>query len=77
MSVELTAGNVNVCPTIISMIERMPACVKKLIVDNGNDNDKIHEKMVEQEIEACIPSKVNRTGPIPHDEEKYKRHQEI
>lgn len=77
MSVELTAGNVNDCTTAISLIDRMPAGAKALLADKGYDTDKIREKLEEKEIEACIPSKVNRTEPIPHDEEKYKRRQEI
>ena len=77
MSVELTAGYVNDCTTAISLIDKMPAGAKTLLADKGYDTDKIREKLEEKEIEACIPSKVNRKEPIPHDEEKYKRRQEI
>ena len=77
MAVELTAENVNVCATAISLFERMPAGAKTLIADKGYDTDKTREKLEDKESEARIQSKVNRNEPIPHDEEKYKLRQDI
>ena len=77
MAVELTAGNMNDRETVILLIDRMPARAKTLITDKDYDTDKIREKLEENEIEPRIPSKLNRTEPIPLGEEKYKRPQEI
>ena len=73
----LTAGNVNDCTVATSLIDRMPASAKTVLADKGYDTDEIREALMKKKVEACIPSKANRTEPIPHDEKKYERRQEI
>ena len=73
----LTAGNVNDCTAATSLIDKLPASAKTLLADKGYDTDEIRKALKKKKVEACIPSKANRTKPIPHDEKKYERRQEI
>ena len=43
-----------------------------LLGDKAYDADWLRDLLKNREIEAVIPSKVNRKVQIPHDEEKYK-----
>ena len=73
----MTAGNVNDSTAATALIDRMPASAKTLLADKGYDTDEIRGELKKKKVKACIPSKTNRKEPIPHDEEKYERHQEI
>ena len=64
----LTAGNVNDCTAATSLIDRMPASAKTVLADKGCDTDEIREALMKKKVEACMPSKANRTEPIPRDE---------
>ena len=73
----LTAGNANDCTVATSLIDRMQARAKTFLADKGCDTDEIREELKKRKVEARIPSKANRKEPIPHDETKYARRQEI
>lgn len=48
-----------------------------LIGDRGYDADWLRQALAARKITACIPSKVNRKVPIPHDAVLYRRRHKI
>ena len=52
------------------MIDAFPKA-KALLGDKGYDADWFRAALAEKGIAACIPSKINRKAPIPHDTVKY------
>ena len=58
------------------MFDAMPK-TKVLIGDRGYDADWLRQALAARKITACIPSKVNRKAPIPHDAALYRRRHKI
>jgi transposase len=58
------------------MLDALPRA-KALLGDRGYDADWFRKALVERDITACIPSKKNRTVPIPHDPVLYRRRHKI
>lgn len=54
------------------MIDALPTA-KALLADRGYDADWFRAALAERKITACIPSKVNRKVPIPHDVALYRQ----
>ena len=44
-----------------------------LLADRGYDADWFRGALAKKGIVACIPSKVNRKTPIPHDKQLYRQ----
>ena len=58
------------------MLEALPKA-KVLIGDRGYDADWLRQAIADRNIAACIPSKVNRKVPIPHDAALYRQRHKI
>jgi transposase len=58
------------------MIDALPR-VKALLGDRGYDADWFRAALADRKIIACIPSKVNRKVPIPHDAALYRQRHKI
>ena len=58
------------------MLEALPKA-KVLIGDRGYDADWLRQTLADHKIAACIPSKVNRKVPIPHDAALYRQRHKI
>jgi transposase len=58
------------------MIDQFPKATA-LLGDRGYDADWFRTALAERGIIACIPSKVNRKAPIPHDITLYRRRYKI
>ena len=58
------------------MLEALPKA-KALLGDRGYDADWLRQALAARGITACIPSKVNRKVPIPHDATLYRRRHKI
>ena len=58
------------------MFDALPK-TKVLIGDRGYDADWLRQALAERKIAACIPSKINRKVPIPHDPVLYRRRHKI
>ena len=58
------------------MLDALPPA-KALLGDRGYDADWLRQALVDRGITACIPSKVNRKRPIPHDAALYRRRYKI
>jgi transposase len=58
------------------MIDAFPKA-KALLGDKGYDADWFRAALAEQGITACIPSKINRKVPIPHDTVLYRQRHKI
>ena len=58
------------------MIDQFPKATA-LLGDRGYDADWFRTALAERGIIACIPSKVNRKAPIPHDTTLYRRRHKI
>ena len=50
---------------------------KAMLADRGYDADWFRNALIARGIAPCIPSKVNRKIPIPHDRILYRRRQRI
>lgn len=48
-----------------------------LLADRGYDADWFRNALIEMGISPCIPSRVGRTVPIPHDAEHYRSRHRI
>jgi transposase len=64
------------CKGAALMFEAMPN-TKVLIGDRGYDADWLRPALAARKITPCIPSKVNRNVPIPHDAVLYRRRYKI
>ena len=58
------------------MINALPRA-KALLADRGYDADWFRAALTERGITPCIPSKVNRKVPIPHDAVLYRQRNRI
>ena len=58
------------------MIDALPRA-KALLADRGYDADWFRTALTERGITPCIPSKVNRKVPIPHDTVLYRQRHRI
>ncbi|HJS12961.1 IS5 family transposase [Sphingopyxis sp.] len=58
------------------MIDALPKA-KALLADRGYDADWFRAALTERGIAPCIPSKVNRKVPIPHDTVLYRQRHRI
>ena len=58
------------------MIDAFPRA-KVLLGDRGYDADWFRAALADRKIVACIPSKVNRKRPIPHDAALYRQRHKI
>ena len=58
------------------MIDALPRA-QVLLADRGYDADWFRAALAERGIAACIPSKVNRKVPIPHDTVLYRQRHRI
>ncbi|MEG8219878.1 IS5 family transposase [Sphingomonas sp. HH69] len=58
------------------MLDALPRA-KALLGDRGYDADWFRAALADRKIAACIPSKVNRKVPIPHDAALYRQRHKI
>jgi transposase len=58
------------------MLDALPKA-KTMLGDKGYDAVWLRDALAARGIAACIPSKANRTQPIPHDRLLYKRRHKI
>jgi transposase len=58
------------------MIDALPHA-PVLLADRGYDADWFRGALAKKGIVACIPSKVNRKTPIPHDKQLYRQRHKI
>ncbi len=58
------------------MIDALPRA-KALLADRGYDADWFRAALTKRGITPCIPSKVNRKVPIPHDPVLYRQRHRI
>ena len=58
------------------MLDALPRA-KALLGDRGYDADWLRQALTAHGITACIPSKVNRKIPIPHDTALYRRRHKV
>jgi transposase len=58
------------------MLDALPRA-KALLGDRGYDADWLRQALTARGITACIPSKVNRKIPIPHDTALYRRRHKV
>jgi transposase len=68
----LTPGEAADCKAYDELIDLPETPPDALLADKAYDTDLIRDDLAERGIEAVIPSKSNRTDPIPHDEGKYR-----
>ncbi len=47
------------------------------IMDKAYDSKGIRQALADQGVEAVIPARLNRIETIHHDQEKYKRRQQV
>lgn len=59
-----------------SMIDALPRA-RTLLADRGYDADWFRAALAERGIAACIPSKISRKTPIPHDVSLYRQRHRI
>ena len=58
------------------MIEALPPA-KTMLGDRGYDADWFRSALTARGITPCIPSKINRKVPIPHDKLLYRQRHKI
>ena len=58
------------------MLDVLPPA-KALLGDRGYDADWFRNALAARGINACIPSKINRKVPIPHDAMLYRQRHKI
>ncbi len=62
--------------TVWEGVPVLPAPVA-VVMDKAYDSNAIRRFLAVREIEAVIPSKANRTEPIPHDARKYGSREKV
>ena len=75
VSVELTPGQAGDAPMFDPVMEGVAVhdCpATEVVADRAYDSNAIREGLADAEFKTTIPSRRNRTEPIPHDEESYK-----
>ena len=69
----LKPGHAAECPEFASLFDDMPLEeTKELLGDKAYDSDDIRELLASRGMIATIPSKANRSEPLPYDEQSYK-----
>ena len=58
------------------MIDALPSA-QAMLGDRGYDADWFRNALIAKGIEPCIPSKVNRKIPVPHDRTLYRQRHKI
>jgi len=75
LSVALTPGQAGDAPMFDSVMEGVAAHenpATEVVADRAYDSNAIRDGLADAEFKTTIPSRRNRTEPIPHDEESYK-----
>ena len=72
----LTEGQVSDYRGAALMLADLPRA-KVMLGDRGYDADWFREALAQRGIAACIPSKINRKQPIPHDQALYRQRHRI
>ncbi len=72
----LSEGQISDCKGAALMIDALPRA-KVLLADRCYDADWFRAALTERGITPCIPSKVNRKVPIPHDAVLYRQRHRI
>jgi transposase len=72
----LSEGQMSDYKGAVLMIHALPKA-STLLGDRGYDADWLRQALTARGIAACIPSKVNRKIPIPHDTALYRRRHKI
>ena len=72
----LTEGQTSDFKGAALMLDALPPA-KAMLADRGYDADWFRNALIARGIAPCIPSKVNRKIPIPHDRILYRRRQRI
>ena len=72
----LSEGQMNDYRGAALMLHALPKA-KTLLGDQGYDADWLRKDLADRGIEPCIPSKVNRKVPIPHDQTLYRQRHKI
>jgi len=58
------------------MLDALPRA-KAMLGDRGYDADWFRAALIARGIAPCIPSKANRTAPVPHDRTLYRQRHHI
>ena len=58
------------------MLDALPPA-PMMLADKGYDADWLRAALTERGIDSCIPSRANRTAPIPHDRALYRQRHKI
>ena len=72
----LSEGQMSDYKAAALMIDALPSA-KAMLGDRGYDADWFRAALIAKGIEPCIPSKVNRKIPIPHDRALYRQRHSI
>lgn len=72
----LTEGQTSDYKGAALMLNALPPA-KAMLGDRGYDADWFRNALIAKGIEPCIPSKVNRKIPIPHDRTLYRQRHKI
>ena len=79
MSFVLTGGQRNDAVSFETVWEGAPVLPAPVavVMDTAYDSNAIRRFLAVREIEAVIPSKANRTEPIPHDARRYGSREKV
>jgi transposase len=58
------------------MLDALPPA-KAMLADRGYDADWFRSALIARGIAPCIPSKINRKNPVPHDRALYRQRHRI
>ena len=72
----LSAGQMSDYKGAALMFEAIPPA-KAMLADRGYDADWFRNALVRRGITPCIPSKINRKLPMPHDKALYRQRYKI
>jgi transposase len=77
--VVLTPGQWGDAPQFGALLEAVPARVdvEHGVADKAYDSDAIRWQLLDRDAAPVIPSKANRTEPIPHDEVLYRERNRV
>ena len=76
VALHLTAGQVSDYKGAECLIDTLPKA-KALLADRGYDANWLRQALKTKGIEPCIPSKKNRTQPVPYDKILYKQRHKV
>ena len=72
----LTEGQTSDYKGAALMLDALPSA-KAMLSDRGYDADWFRNALIAKGIAPCIPSRVNRKVPIPHDRTLYRQRHRI